>query len=554
MDKKFKNYNLIFRIVFGVLSLAVMGVIFFFSSQQGSDSDNTSISFISLVLGESADIAIIFNALVRELAHMAEFAFLAFCVYMFLKTFKLSGFLRCAFTAIFSAVYAASDEIHQLFVPGRSGQIYDIVVDVLGVLLAVLFLHLFFYLGERREIKRLFKTLSTADETVLKAFSSHITSKKTEFSVSDELFKESSVKAYEHKIIPAVYDSFYKYGDESIKEKVPKMKQNVVSSATLQIKKADAFFNVYGKLLQNGIKAVCVKGPMCALYYPVPEMRVAGDFDILVSDENCNKCAEILNSNGFSGNVTPKSDNAFFDKNSGCNIELHRTLFPEDKSVYSKFNKVLSITEEDIIRCSFGGKEIYTLTPDKHILYLVLHAFKHFLVAGVGIRQVCDISLFAKNNDIDWKYVFSECKKVNIDGFLNGILLIGEKYFGFSTDEVKEQFEEFNKELDTLPLLCDIMSGGVYGGQSPERHHSGNITFSAYNKKLAEERESYKVLFPSKAAMKEKYPVMKDSNFALVCAWVKRILRYFILGGSSSSALDIASKRKSVLKKYGIVD
>ncbi len=549
-----KNYNLIFRSIFGVLSLAVMGVIFFLSNQERGASNTTSITFISLVLGKGADVAVVLNAFVRELAHMAEFAFLAFCLYMFFKTFKLSGFLRCAFSAIISSVYAASDEIHQVFVPGRSGQIYDIIVDVLGVLLSVLFLHLFFYLGEKREIKRIFKTLTNADEIVLRAFSSHITGEKTELSVSPELFEASSLKAYEHKILPAVYDSFFKCGGETIKDKIPEMKFSVASSVTVQIKKADSFFKVYERILQSGIKAVCVKGPMCAVYYPSPEMRVAGDFDILVSDENYDKCAKILVSCGFPGTVSQKSDNDFFDCQSGCNIELHRTLFPEDKSVYSKFNKLLSITENDVIKVSFGEKKVYTLSPDKHMLYLVLHAFKHFLVAGVGIRQVCDISLFAKNNKIDWNYIFTECKKVNIDGFLNGILLIGEKYFGFYTDEVSAQVAEFKKDLDITLLLCDIMSGGVYGGESPERHHSGNITFSAYNKKLAEERESYKVLFPSKAAMKEKYPNMKDSNFALVCAWVKRIFRYFILGGSSSSALDIASKRKSVLKKYGIVD
>ena len=41
-------------------------------------------------------------------------------------------------------LYACSDEIHQLFVPGRSGEARDVLIDTLGACLGVSFYYLVF--------------------------------------------------------------------------------------------------------------------------------------------------------------------------------------------------------------------------------------------------------------------------------------------------------------------------------------------------------------------------------------------------------------------------
>lgn len=73
---------------------------------------------------------------VRKTAHFAEYAILGF-----LLTGSASlgngwkSFLQPGLTG---ALYAASDEFHQLFVPGRSGQISDVLLDSAGVCFGVL--------------------------------------------------------------------------------------------------------------------------------------------------------------------------------------------------------------------------------------------------------------------------------------------------------------------------------------------------------------------------------------------------------------------------------
>ena len=550
-----KNYNLIFRTVFGVLSLAVMVVIFFFSSQQGSDSDNTSITFISLLLGKNTNLAIAFNAFLRETAHMVEFAALAVSVFLFVNTFKINSFFRVVFTVVFSSAYALSDEIHQVFVPGRSGQLYDILIDDLGILLSVFVLHFLMNLGNKIEIRNLFGKLSSEDTVIIDAFSSHITGKPVSFDFNNEEFELCKKKAYEHKLTPVFVSELNKY-------KVPADKINnfeaykidALMRVASQIKKNNTFLKIYKLLQSSGIDAICVKGPLCARYYPNPDMRMSGDFDLLVKEADYEKCVKLLTENNFKGKNTGKYDNTFVDYVSDCHIELHRAFFPHDKSFYSQFNNLLEPLWDGVTKVKCGDCDILTLNADKHMLYLILHAFKHFVVAGVGIRQICDISLFAENNDLDWKFIFGQLKKVNLQGFANSILLIGEKYFGVDISKISAKVPDFNKKLDILPMLCDIMSGGVYGGENPERHNSGNITFSAYNKNIGDESSKVNILFPPKEVMKRKYPNMKDTKWGLVSAWLSRILRYFVLGGDSSAMLDLAAKRKSLLRDYGMLE
>lgn len=85
--------------------------------------------------------------IVRKMAHAFEYFVLAITFFYGYsnKERKRVG----AVTLLFCIFYAASDEIHQLFVPGRSGQITDVGIDSLGALLGVVFSLLFIICKKR---------------------------------------------------------------------------------------------------------------------------------------------------------------------------------------------------------------------------------------------------------------------------------------------------------------------------------------------------------------------------------------------------------------------
>lgn len=134
----------------------IMGVIFFFSSKPAEVSDQNSLSIAEGILttyenivktSYEKDIRIVklaeLNHFVRKGAHCTEYAILSIAVaFHFFVKGKRGMYLFLLSVAI-TAMYAATDEFHQLFVPGRSGEIRDVVIDTIGAVIGgLVFLYL----------------------------------------------------------------------------------------------------------------------------------------------------------------------------------------------------------------------------------------------------------------------------------------------------------------------------------------------------------------------------------------------------------------------------
>ena len=71
-------------------------------------------------------------------------------------------------------------------------------------------------------------------------------------------------------------------------------------------------------------------------------------------------------------------------------IELHRHLFDSSEDAHDELNRFFE---------HFPAVEIdgfLAMPPHEHLLYLLLHAYKHFVRSGIGLRQFCDIGLWAR--------------------------------------------------------------------------------------------------------------------------------------------------------------
>ena len=77
------------------------------------------------------------DLILKKAAHMAEYGILTFLLWRALSRGILSrSALAIAF--VVSILYAASDEYHQTFVPGRHGTLVDVGIDAIGTLVALL--------------------------------------------------------------------------------------------------------------------------------------------------------------------------------------------------------------------------------------------------------------------------------------------------------------------------------------------------------------------------------------------------------------------------------
>ena len=135
-----------------ILVAACMVVIFCLSAQTAQDSADLSGSFIRAIF-ELIGIELQQEG-IRTVAHCLEFMGLSLLI--FNATYatwekKITPLIAFAGTVL----YAITDEIHQIFVPGRAFQISDILVDstgaLIGIIASFIALKIILYITKRRK-------------------------------------------------------------------------------------------------------------------------------------------------------------------------------------------------------------------------------------------------------------------------------------------------------------------------------------------------------------------------------------------------------------------
>ena len=117
--------------------VAVCVAIFLFSGEVAEDSAGQS-GFLRALFTKIFGIGFT-EFFIRKFAHMSEFAALGF-LSAFAFAYSLKSAKAFYWGIVFSFCYAVSDEVHQLFVAGRSGQVRDVFIDLAGAMLGVLVL------------------------------------------------------------------------------------------------------------------------------------------------------------------------------------------------------------------------------------------------------------------------------------------------------------------------------------------------------------------------------------------------------------------------------
>jgi VanZ family protein len=81
--------------------------------------------------------------------HLFAFAFLAFWIYRAFRSYTFPVVDSYVLAAVGSFLYGVIDEIHQLFVPGRSFSVFDMLTDLTGVLILGLIIRLVIQFKEK---------------------------------------------------------------------------------------------------------------------------------------------------------------------------------------------------------------------------------------------------------------------------------------------------------------------------------------------------------------------------------------------------------------------
>ena len=113
-----------------------MLLIFTMSSFDATESANQS-NFIVNIINNIFKIENIelLSFIIRKLAHFTEYLILGFLTINMLNKNDISK--KYLLSILICIIYATSDEIHQIFVPGRACQIRDVLIDSIGSITGV---------------------------------------------------------------------------------------------------------------------------------------------------------------------------------------------------------------------------------------------------------------------------------------------------------------------------------------------------------------------------------------------------------------------------------
>ena len=125
-------------VIFWILTAICMAIIFYFSSRPANQSAGQS-SVVTLFLQRLFHTEAITEHMVRKFAHFTEFAGLGFLINTAL--YYSIGKQKLPLGIAIGSSYAGTDEIHQIFVDGRSCQFTDWALDTAGIVTgAIIFL------------------------------------------------------------------------------------------------------------------------------------------------------------------------------------------------------------------------------------------------------------------------------------------------------------------------------------------------------------------------------------------------------------------------------
>lgn len=335
------------------------------------------------------------------------------------------------------------------------------------------------------------------------------------------------------------------------------VKKQVISQVLNQVVRSAEFADLYKRLRVAGLHPILVKGALCSRLYPLKDHRISADDDIYVQDSEFLDCheqllAEELTTDTPADELPTADEVSYLKEGSPLYIELHRHLFDSSEDAHDELNHFFA----DIQPIEMAG--FLAMPPHEHLLYLILHAYKHFVSCGIGLRQFCDIGLWAQayHEQIDWQRLYDQCASVHAATFATAAFKIARGYLGIKFDLPAPR----EASIDVEPLLHDTLCGGVYGSNDYTRLHSSTVTLNAVKASRVGKKSSVlSSIFPKKEYFERRYQYLKKHPYLLPVAWIQRIVHYAgekrtSMDNSAAGSIKLAKERIELMKMYDIID
>lgn len=263
-------------------------------------------------------------------------------------------------------------------------------------------------------------------------------------------------------------------GIENVVDTRPK-KKDVVQfiSRTVQLEHRNQAMNFFigetvEKMRKDGIYTLLLKGQGVARCYERPLLRVCGDVDFFLNEDNYEKAKVFMMP--FASHVEPEHTSI---KHIGMTIdswkvELHGSL---RMGLPRRINRVLDDIQYDTFNggdvgaWNNGDTQVFLLGEENEVVYVFVHFLKHFYKGGLGLRQICDWCrlLWTFRETLDVKKVESLIKRMCLVKEWKAFASLAVDYLGLDPSVIP-MYEEASRWRKKAVRIKDfVMSVGNMG-------------------------------------------------------------------------------------------
>ena len=342
----------------------------------------------------------------------------------------------------------------------------------------------------------------------------------------------------------------------------------------------ESILRLIGKMNNEGIPALLIKGYAVADCYAAPDCRMSGDTDVLIEPKNEKRACAFMKANGFA--VERRWTNGHHDvcrhPQLGC-VELHVMLYDEIvEDVWFGRMDGREFVCESAIEVATQDGSYRTLGYTDHMIFLMLHLIKHFIMTGMSLRMMLDVALFFSHHAerIDSARFWKTMESLKYGTIAQSILWAMVRYCGIDATSIPGLCAACPKQVGMI--LDDLENGGWLGKIDEKAREEG---WYEYNRQRLIENggKAYywrymiwwkmgmyiNALFPSRKKLEEQYPRVKKNAFWIPFVWLHRLV---FLGGCAvkSGALttylvtdakgiaDLGQKRVEMFKMLGMLE
>ncbi|MEE0234690.1 MAG: nucleotidyltransferase family protein [Bacteroidales bacterium] len=237
--------------------------------------------------------------------------------------------------------------------------------------------------------------------------------------------------------------------------------------------------NVVSQLSAAGIRPVLLKGQGLAQYYPKPELRQCGDIDLYVGLERYSDSYDVVKPlatqiDDRKALEVGKHYDFFVGK---VAVEMHRYSDRYPTSRLDRIYQEVSLRglNENLVPLVFSSQEVYTPSDEYNAFYIFSHLFHHFLINGLGARQLCDWMLFlrSRSSHIDMQSLKTTLGRLDMLKPWQAFGCVLVKYFGMPADSFP--FYDAAQEGKAAKIVKRLLNEGNFGKERDVYKKRGKI-------------------------------------------------------------------------------